>query len=107
MNATLRGYFGKFAAQKCWWGLAVALTISLTHGAAGQLFDNLKAFSNRLPVGDPGVVDMHQNYGPKGIAAADLDGDGRPDLVAGDIDGSVMVHYGEQAGKFSPAMVLE
>src|SRR5436190_4449251 len=99
MNETLRGYFGRFAAKNCWWGLAVALTISLTHEAAGQLFDNLKAFSNRLPVGDPAVVDIQQNDGPKGIAAADLDGDGRPDLVAADIDGTVTVYFGEPAGK--------
>lgn len=67
-----------------------------------QLFSNLEAFGNRLAVGDPLVRATNSLDGPKGIATADFDGDGRPDLAVANTDGSVTVYYGRPQGKFSP-----
>src|SRR3954451_18128960 len=107
MKNNLVRAIGRFTTATFCWSTAVALAGFLSQEASGQLFDNLKAFSNRLPVGDPAVRDPLDNDGPKGIASADLDGDGRPDLVAADIDGTVTVYFTEAGGKFSAPMFLQ
>src|SRR5437660_11171452 len=81
--------------------IAFLAAISLPQEVPGQLFDNLKAFGNRLSVGDPNVSNINQNDGPKGIAVGDLDGDGRPDIAVADLDGTITVYFGEAQGKFS------
>ncbi len=88
--------------------LAVVLlaAVLLSPNARGQLFDNLKAFGNRLSVGDPSVGSLQRADGPKGIAVADLDGDGRPDIAVSDLDGTITVYFGETGGKFSPPLYL-
>src|SRR6185503_677398 len=69
--------------------------------ARGQLFDNLQAFSKRLKVGDPGLKAGTSLEGPKGVATADFNNDGRPDLAAANIDGSVTVYFGLADARFS------
>src|SRR5438876_2097017 len=91
--------------KRCFTIVLLAATL-LPQSAPGQLFDNLKAFGNRLSVGDPAVTSLQQGDGPKGIAVADLDGDGRPDLAIADLDGSVTVYFGEALGQFSAPIYL-
>src|SRR5438309_1303958 len=84
----------------------IASAALLSQNAPAQLFDNLKAFGNRLSVGDPAIAAPNQKDGPKGIFVADLDGDGRADIVASDIDGTVTVYFGEGEGKFGSPLYL-
>src|SRR5437016_11831323 len=91
--------------KTCFTLLLLAATL-LPQAAPGQLFDNLKAFGNRLPVGDPTRSSQSGDDGPKGIAVADFDGDGRPDLAVSDLDGSVTLYFGEAGGKFSSPRYL-
>jgi hypothetical protein len=80
--------------------LVVALLAS--RPAAAQLFDNLQAFTGRVEVGDPGVVSTWEGgkEGPKGVAAGDLDGDGKPDLAAANLDGTITIRFGLGNGEF-------
>jgi len=86
--------------------LLLLATFGGTSGAATLLFDNLAAFSTRLPVGDPVLAGTNANGqivdGPKDIAVADLDGDGRPDFVVANKDGTVTVYYGLGDARFGP-----
>jgi hypothetical protein len=75
--------------------------------APAQLFTNLTAFASRLPVGDPDVRATNSLDGPKGIATADFNADGRPDLAVANTDGSVTVYLGRPQGKFSPPTHLQ
>ena len=78
------------------------LVVSPAPRVRAQLFENLEAFGNRLDVGDPDESSQWQrgNEGPKGIAAADLDGDGSMDLAASNLDGTVTVYLNDGAGSF-------
>ena len=82
-------------------------TLSLAVSSANaQLFDNLRVLGGaRYSVGDPSVtatnLDGDTVEGPKDIAVADLDGDGRPDLAASNKDGSVTVYFGVGDGTFA------
>ncbi|MGI9244309.1 MAG: FG-GAP repeat domain-containing protein, partial [Verrucomicrobiales bacterium] len=78
----------------------------MTSAAHGQLFENLRAFGNRLDVGDPKIA-AHRREGPKGIGRADFNGDGRPDLAVSNLDGTVTVYLAEGAGTFSDALHLQ
>src|SRR5437016_530769 len=85
--------------------LSAALVFSTT-SASAQLFDNLRSLAGlRYPVGDPALASTNSNgaevEGPKDIAVADLDGDGKPDFAASNKDGSVTVRYGLGDGTFS------
>ena len=94
----------------------IAVVVFLFWGAivtpvSAQLFDNLKALGGaRYPVGDPSVTATNLNGevldGPKDVAARDLDGDGKPDLIASDKDGSVTIRYGIGDGSFGEAVYL-
>jgi hypothetical protein len=65
-----------------------------------QLFDNLEAFAERPGVGDPETGAVDGNEGPKGIAAADFNGDGQIDLAVSNLDGTVTVFNGTASGQF-------
>src|SRR5438477_7897909 len=90
------------------WGfLLVALAAAPNASAAGTfLFDNLRAFSTRLPVGDPDLAPTNSGGqildGPKDIAVADLNGDGLPDFAVANKDGSVTVYFGLGNARFGP-----
>ncbi|MEY2883732.1 MAG: hypothetical protein RL490_1456, partial [Pseudomonadota bacterium] len=79
----------------------------LTGTASAQLFDNLQALSSRLRVGDPHVTATNSIDGPKGIAVADLNGDGKPDLAVANTDGTVTLFFGVGDGSFGPATHLQ
>jgi hypothetical protein len=82
-------------------GLALALAAT---DAAAQLFTNIDLLLSRFPVGCQGV--SRAGDGPKGIASADFDGDGIPDLAFSHTDGSVNVYFGRGDGKFEGAKCL-
>src|SRR5712671_7626773 len=106
MDRTFDRRSGGVALLKHCFALAFLTATLLPHSAPAQLFDNLKAFGNRLAVGDPNVTSFQQGDGPKGIAVGDLDGDGRPDLAVSDLDGTVTVYFGEALGQFSAPIYL-
>ncbi len=66
----------------------------------GDLFEHLEKASQRVAVGDPDQEAFFQREGPKGIAAADLDRDGDMDLAVSNLDGTVTLLYGNDAGEF-------
>ena len=74
---------------------------------SAQLFENLQALSSRLKVGDPTVAATNSIDGPKGIAVADLNGDGKPDLAVANTDGTVTLYFGVGDGSFGPATHLQ
>ena len=79
--------------------------------ATTQLFDHLRALADtRYPVGDPAVTVTNRAgeslEGPKDIAVADLDGDGKQDFAAANKDGSVTVYFGAGDGTFSVPLHL-
>ncbi|MBI4603840.1 MAG: VCBS repeat-containing protein, partial [Planctomycetes bacterium] len=88
--------------------LALVLVPVLASPARGQLFESLQAFGSRLDVGDPEVASTWESgmEGPKGIAAGDFDGDGRPDLAASNLDGTVTVLFNQGRGDFSDPLHL-
>ena len=71
-----------------------------------QLLSNLKAFPDRIPVGDPQVTSNDHKEGPKGIATADFNGDGKPDLAAGNLDGTITILTGQGGGRFAAPLHL-
>ena len=85
------------------------LVVFARERASAQLFDNLRALDNRLEISSEvpvlGVAGRTVG-GPKGIASADFDGDGRADLATANIDGSVTVYFGEGNGEFSEEFTL-
>ncbi len=68
--------------------------------AHGQLFENLRAFGDRLEAGSPPVPSTWEGgrEGPKGIATGDLDANGLPDLAVSNLDGTVTVYMNGGAG---------
>jgi len=65
-----------------------------------QLLTNLQSFPERVSVGDPLTTSNDLKEGPKGVATADFNGDGKPDLAAGNLDGTITVLIGLGGGKF-------
>src|SRR4051794_27475485 len=78
--------------------LAVATILSPLLGRA-QLFENLQALSNRIKVGDSLAA-------PKGLIAADLDGDGKADWAVSRLDGKLEVAFGQGNGKFEALLEI-
>jgi hypothetical protein len=87
--------------------LGLIVCVLLGRPASGQLFDNLRALSSRIRVGDPHVVATNSIDGPKGIAVADLNGDGKLDLAVANTDGTVTLYFGVGDGSFGPATHLQ
>jgi hypothetical protein len=71
-----------------------------------QLLDHLQAFPDRIAVGDPLVHSYENKEGPKGVASADFNGDGKPDLAAANLDGTITILTGQGGGKFSAPLHL-
>jgi hypothetical protein len=84
-----------------------ALALFLEWQAAGQLFSNLRTFGSRLPAGDPQIKATNSLDGPKGIATADFNGDGRPDLAVANTDGTVTIYYALAPDRFSAPVHLQ
>ncbi len=74
--------------------------------APGQLFKNLQQFSSRIKVGDPQVESRTGREGPKSLCLDDLDADGRPDFIAGNLDGTITVAFGNGGLSFEPPIHL-
>jgi hypothetical protein len=90
---------------------AAVLVLATGMPAHSQLLDHLRALSGtRYPVGDPSVTVTNRfgdpEDGPKDIAVADLDGDGKADFAASNKDGSVTVYFGLGDGTFASALHL-
>src|SRR5262245_40487767 len=89
---------------------ALTFLLFAARSASGQLFENLKAFGARLASGDPNTTSSHEEDstgGPKGIATADLDGDGSADLATSNIDGTVTVYFNLGDGRFADPLHLQ
>src|SRR5439155_8776173 len=65
---------------------------------SAQSITNVEALVNQFPVGDPTRATTLD--GPKGIAAADFDGDSNIDLAIAGTEGSVTVSFGLGQAKF-------
>ncbi len=86
--------------------LALAGLLTGLTSLPAQVVSNLQSLSDRVPVGDPLTVASDGAEGPKGIATADFNGDGKPDLAAGNLDGTITVLTGQGSGKFSAPIHL-
>ena len=71
-----------------------------------QLLSNLASFPDRIAVGDPRIQAAEFTEGPKGIATADFNGDGKPDLAVGNLDGTITVLINAGGGRFAPPVHL-
>ncbi|MFN0128350.1 MAG: FG-GAP-like repeat-containing protein [Verrucomicrobiales bacterium] len=76
-----------------------------------QLFDNLKALSHEIRVGQPRWEETASGRTwlkefPKGLDAGDFDRDGRGDWVVSRLDGRLLVGWGKGDLSFDPPQVL-
>ncbi|MEM7384877.1 MAG: VCBS repeat-containing protein, partial [Verrucomicrobiota bacterium] len=65
----------------------------------------MERFGSRLGLGDPAQIRGQE--GPKSLSLSDLDGDGRRDIVAGNLDGTVSIAYGLGELEFEPTLHLQ
>jgi len=86
--------------------LAIATAVAFNPTASAQLFENLSAFGLRPDVGDPSLA-APRGEGPKGIATADFDADGTPDLAVSNLDGSVTILLGTGKATFATGVHLQ
>ena len=105
MNTNASALTGPASRASLFLGLLVCTL--LVRPASAQLFDNLQALSSRLKAGDPDITATNSIDGPKGLAVADLNGDGKPDLALANTDGTVTVYFGVGDGSFGPATHLQ
>jgi hypothetical protein len=87
------------------------LLLLLPQSAVAQLFDNLKALSNEIQVGRPRWeaiegTSIWLKENPKGLAAGDLDADGKGDWVTSRLDGRLIVGWGMGDMTFEPPQIL-
>jgi len=91
----------KLICSSSLWGcLGAAAFFSVSASLAQTQISSLESFSQRVPVGDPTVAAVDRKEGPKAIATADLDGDGRSDLAVANLDGTVTLLMGADGGGF-------
>ncbi|HWB03670.1 MAG TPA: FG-GAP-like repeat-containing protein [Verrucomicrobiales bacterium] len=93
--------FGHLTLPALCLGLAVQVCAQSPPNGT-QLFQNLQKLGTSFNVNNPAVVSLSGNEGPKGLAAADFDGDGRNDLAAANHDGTVAILFGSSTGGFEP-----
>jgi hypothetical protein len=91
-----------------WWVALVAALLAAPPGdglAAGpRLFPDLTL---RFPVGDPDAENpISDTEGPKTLVAADMNGDGLADVIAGNLDGSLSVLLGRTNGTLAPQLLV-
>src|SRR3954469_580835 len=89
-----------------WVAMCLLLNCLGVHGATTHLFENLRTYGARLPVGDPLLTPANTSDGPKDISVGDLNGDGRPDITVANKDGSITVYFCVGAGQFGPPQHL-
>ncbi|MDA0814388.1 MAG: FG-GAP-like repeat-containing protein, partial [Verrucomicrobia bacterium] len=77
------------------------MLLSVVHG---DVFDFLRAQSNRSSVGDPFVHAANSVEGPKGIAVGDFDGDGNPDVATSNLDGTMTQVFYEKLTNASQSL---
>lgn len=82
--------------------LALAALVLSVLPLRAELFGNLESFTDRIAVGDPLTPALQSEEGPKGLASADFNGDGRPDLAVGNLDGTITVLMSLGGGRFAP-----
>ena len=82
--------------------LTVASAVRAQTPANGTLlFQNLQKLTSSWSVDNTAVVNTAGfPEGPKGLAAADFDGDGRHDAATGNHDGTIAVLFGAAGGGF-------
>src|SRR4026209_2101340 len=85
-------------------GTALPLAFFMASPVQGQPITNVQALINQVAVGDPALREITD--GPKGIAAADFDLDGKTDLAVGTTDGSVTVLFGRGNGRMAAPIYL-
>ncbi len=71
-----------------------------------QLLSNLQSFPDRIAVGDPQTPSNDLKEGPKGIATADFNADGKPDFAVGNLDGTITVFISLGGGRFAAPVHL-
>jgi adhesin/invasin len=73
-----------------------------------QLFQNLQALSNRIPVGSGHLTNpgTYRPDGPKWLSAGDFDADGHADIATTHVNGEVSVVWGNGQRQFSAPQVL-
>ncbi len=81
----------------------VVLLWALPAASYGQISSGLQGLTNRIPVGDPAVLARDYQEGPKGIATADFNQDGKPDIISANLDGTLSLIFATTDGKFLPA----
>src|SRR5205814_1340980 len=92
---------GVFILLAVWLGLTARVCAQAPPNGT-KLFQNLQKLGTSYNVNNPAVASLSGTEGPKGLAAADFDGDGRNDLAAANHDGTVAILFGATAGGFEP-----
>ena len=86
--------------------LSAGLSDAAEAARATLLFENLGKLVNSFPIDDSSAVSLASEDGPKGLATADIDGDGWQDLVAAKTNGTIAVLFGRGGADFEPAIFL-
>src|SRR5262245_46111531 len=90
-------------------GLGVCVFTLSAGFSRAQLLQNLRTFGNSVSLIDPAPLPSGGTYesdGPKELAGADFDLDGKPDLAASKVSGKVSVVFGVGGRDFAPARFL-
>jgi hypothetical protein len=84
--------------------LVWSFSAGLLPAASPRLFPDITL---RYPVGDPQAANpIAATEGPKTLAAADMNGDGLADVIAGNLDGSISVLLGRTNGTLQDQILV-